>query len=90
MNQPSDRHERGEAMFKQVFGRAPRPYLNFGFEPCIGVPDTVSESLGPVWPAPHWIEGGETKRWQLVWRGAKADDKAKVDRPGSGLPERFG
>jgi hypothetical protein len=45
------------------------PYLNFGFEPCIGAPDTLSDALGP-WEGAHWLQPGETREWGLVWRGS--------------------
>jgi galactose mutarotase-like enzyme len=44
-----------------------KPYLNMGFEPCIGAPDTLSEALG-TWKGAHWLAPGETRRWTLVWR----------------------
>jgi galactose mutarotase-like enzyme len=44
------------------------PYLNFAFEPCIGAPDTLDDALG-AWNAPGWLDGGETRRWTLTWRG---------------------
>ena len=47
MNQPSDRHERGEAIFKEVFGRAPRPgnYPDF-------LEITVDHLFGEIWARP--------------------------------------
>jgi galactose mutarotase-like enzyme len=87
-------NRRGWTPFKKqgLFGRTPRPYLNFAFEPCIGAPDTLSEALGPVWNAARWLEAGETKRWELVWRGAKAEtDGPRAQRAAANtLPERFG
>ena len=67
-------NRRGWTPFKKkgLLGRAPRPYLNLAFEPGIGAPDTLSEALGPVWSAAHWLEAGETKRWEMVWRGQRA------------------
>ena len=47
--------------------RGKKPYLNFGFEPCIGAPDTLSEALG-TWQGAHWLPPSETRRWTLSWR----------------------
>jgi galactose mutarotase-like enzyme len=45
-----------------------RAYHNFAFEPCIGAPDPLSDAFGS-WDGAHWIEGGEKREWELVWRG---------------------
>jgi galactose mutarotase-like enzyme len=50
--------------------RRRRPYTNFGFEPAIGAPDTLSDALG-AWNSAHWLEGGETRRWSLRWQGER-------------------
>jgi galactose mutarotase-like enzyme len=47
------------------------PYYNLAFEPCIGAPDTLSDALGE-WDAAHWLEPGETREWNLMWRGIPA------------------
>jgi galactose mutarotase-like enzyme len=44
------------------------PYLNLAFEPCIGAPDTLSDALGD-WHGAHWLRAGETREWELRWRG---------------------
>jgi galactose mutarotase-like enzyme len=46
-----------------------KAYCNLGFEPCVGAPDTLSDALGS-WQSAHWLEGRETRRWELVWRAA--------------------
>lgn len=48
MNQPSARRERGEAIFKEVFGREPRPgsYPEF-------LQITVDHLFGEIWARPH-------------------------------------
>ncbi|MFD5159711.1 carboxymuconolactone decarboxylase family protein [Streptomyces hawaiiensis] len=48
MNQPSARHERGEAIFKEVFGREPRPgnYPEF-------LKITVDHLFGEIWARPQ-------------------------------------
>ena len=43
-----------------------RGYVNLGFEPCIGMPDTVTEAL-TSWNAAHWLEPGERRSWTLTW-----------------------
>ncbi|HET7564399.1 MAG TPA: hypothetical protein VFJ96_05355 [Gemmatimonadaceae bacterium] len=58
-------NKRGWAPFRRK-----RPYVNFAFEPSIGAPDTVSDALGG-WNSAHWLEGGETRRWGLRWRGER-------------------
>ncbi|MDQ6830456.1 MAG: hypothetical protein M3081_16485, partial [Gemmatimonadota bacterium] len=50
--------------------RRKRAYMNLAFEPCIGAPDTLADALGD-WRAAHWLEVGETRRWELVWRGRR-------------------
>ena len=52
------------------------PYLNLGFEPCIGAGDTLSAALGAAPDAgdrwrdgANWLLPGETRRWTLLWRG---------------------
>ena len=47
-----------------------KPYLNLGFEPCIGAPDSLAEAMG-TWSGAHWLDGGETRRWKLVWRAVR-------------------
>lgn len=48
MNKPSSRRERGEAIFKEVFGRAPRPgsYPEF-------LQLTVDHLFGEIWARPN-------------------------------------
>lgn len=48
MNQQSARRERGEAIFKEVFGREPRPssYPEF-------IQITVDQLFGEIWARPH-------------------------------------
>ena len=48
MNPANSRHERGEAMFQQVFGREPRPgsYPEF-------LALTVDHLFGEIWTRPH-------------------------------------
>jgi galactose mutarotase-like enzyme len=48
------------------FRKGPR-YHNFGFEPCIGAPDSLADALG-AWQGAHWLDAGETRRWTLTWR----------------------
>lgn len=48
MNQPSARHERGEAVFRQVFGREPRPGSHPEF-----LRITVDHLFGEIWSRPH-------------------------------------
>lgn len=48
-----------------------RSYSNFGFEPCIGAPDTLSDALGG-WRRAHWLEAGEARTWTLTWTGSAA------------------
>lgn len=48
-----------------------RNYSNFGFEPCIGAPDTLSDALGG-WRRAHWLAPGETRGWTLTWTGSAA------------------
>ncbi|AKF11495.1 hypothetical protein [Sandaracinus amylolyticus] len=43
------------------------PYLNFGFEPCIGAPDSLARALEPGWENAHWLAAGETRRWAMRW-----------------------
>jgi galactose mutarotase-like enzyme len=47
-----------------------QPYLNLGFEPCIGAPDTLSEALG-TWQGAHWLAPGERREWTLTWRARR-------------------
>lgn len=63
-------NRRGWTPFKGGLFRRARPYLNFAFEPCIGAPDTLSEAL-VAWQSAYWLEGGETRRWTLTWRGTR-------------------
>ena len=46
-------------------------YSNFGFEPCIGAPDTLSDALGG-WRRAHWLAPRETRAWTLTWTGSAA------------------
>jgi hypothetical protein len=51
-------------------GWAPRkvkPYMNLGFEPCIGSPDSLATAMGP-WGDAHWLQPGEARAWSLTWR----------------------
>lgn len=41
-------------------------YMNIGFEPCIGAPDSLSEAIG-AWQSAHWLAPDETRRWSLRW-----------------------
>ena len=47
--------------------RGSRPMLAIG--PCIGAPDSLADALDPAWQSAHWLQPGETRRWELVWRG---------------------
>ncbi len=44
-----------------------KPYLNFGLEPCIGAPDSLTDALGE-WRGGQWLSPGETRSWGLTWR----------------------
>jgi galactose mutarotase-like enzyme len=46
-----------------------KPYLNLGFEPCIGSPDSLATALGP-WDGAQWLQPGATRSWTLTWRSA--------------------
>jgi galactose mutarotase-like enzyme len=46
-----------------------KPYLNLGFEPCIGSPDSLATALGP-WDGAQWIAGGARREWTITWRSA--------------------
>jgi len=46
-----------------------KPYLNLAVEPCIGAPDSLADALSPAWQGAHWLQPGETREWELVWRG---------------------
>ncbi len=48
--------------------RKGKAYHNFGFEPCIGAPDLLSDAFG-TWDGAQWIEAGDKREWELVWRG---------------------
>ncbi|ARE38065.1 MULTISPECIES: carboxymuconolactone decarboxylase family protein [Rhodococcus] len=48
MNQPSTRRDRGEAIFKEVFGREPRPVSSPDFTQI-----TVDHLFGEIWARPH-------------------------------------
>ena len=61
-------NRRGWTPFKSTLFRRAKPYLNFGFEPCIGAPDALSDAL-VAWGNAAWLEGGETRRWTITWRG---------------------
>ncbi len=50
--------------------RREEPYINLGFEPCIGAPDTLSDALGD-WKSASWLEPGEERRWSLTWSARK-------------------
>ncbi len=59
--------------------RRKRPYLNIAFAPCMGAPDSLSDALGD-WRAAHWLDVGETRQWELVWRARRiAPDLARND-----------
>lgn len=47
--------------------RRGKRYANIGFEPCIGVPDSLTDALG-AWQGAHWLPAGETREWTLTWR----------------------
>jgi galactose mutarotase-like enzyme len=47
------------------------PYLNFGLEPCIGAPDTLSEAVG-AWHAAQWLPAGSSRDWRLTWQATNA------------------
>jgi len=46
------------------------PYMNLGFEPCIGAPDTLDAALR-AWHDAAWLRAGATRRWTLEWRGMR-------------------
>jgi galactose mutarotase-like enzyme len=47
------------------------PYRNLGFEPCIGMGDSLTAALGEPWRSAAWLSPGETRRWTLRWRGRR-------------------
>jgi galactose mutarotase-like enzyme len=55
-----------------------KPYLNLGFEPCIGSPDSLATALGP-WDGAQWLAPGATRQWTITWRSAapRADRLSK-------------
>jgi hypothetical protein len=44
-----------------------KPYLNLGFEPCIGSPDSLTTALG-TWAGGQWLPPAAVRRWSLTWR----------------------
>ena len=49
------------------------PYRNFGFEPCIGAPDSLARALGSDWRSAAWLEPGAARRWTLSWSAARSE-----------------
>jgi hypothetical protein len=46
-------------------------YMNVGFEPCIGMGDTLDAALG-AWASAAWLPAGRSRRWTLEWRARPA------------------
>ncbi|HWZ60754.1 MAG TPA: hypothetical protein VNW46_17350 [Gemmatimonadaceae bacterium] len=55
-----------------------KPYLNLGFEPCIGSPDSLATALGP-WDGAQWLAPRATREWTITWRAgtARAERQSK-------------
>lgn len=51
-----------------------KPYLNVGFEPCIGAPDALCDALGD-WKRAQWLEPGEVRTWTVTWRARRVPDE---------------
>lgn len=50
--------------------RREAPYLNLAFAPCIGAPDSLSDSLGD-WKSAAWVDPGSERRWSVTWTARK-------------------
>jgi hypothetical protein len=57
-----------------------RPYVNIGFEPCIGAPDSLLDALGD-WKRAQWLEPGEVKSWSTTWRARRVPDESTNGHP---------
>lgn len=60
--------------------RRGRPYLNFGFEPCIGAPDSLADALGD-WKRAQWLEPGQVRTWSTTWRARRVPDESDNGHP---------